>query len=647
MSFIANIHYILERDTSVLLRAEGIGTSKQVGETVTLIFDDFNVGDIKYYTKYAIGNGEIFYRGGLGYITAESMVISESEEYTHWFVFCTDDENEILGDNYVSVTDIADEIYLSITGSDVTTRGSEDVNSINITNGAVGESFASYGSTFSPTLSCDIFACDFTEELISGKYYSDTAKGTIVNAYLTIYGEEMFPIPMGRFIVREEPTFTEETVSFNGIGIMEGYMERAEIDINALNVYHKDEIEEKYVKNGFIDYIAWSEHRSDYYFWEFLPEDFYRVTGCPLHIDKWESIKKWIYDYRIPQLMIPCLESFSQTPITDDEGNFTGYDYEKEYTSRITWRELLSGIAILLRANVVEKNGAFYIKQLATMKNFEHRDIFDSSSYDNSAQFGKKLMCPSNISVNGTNWYFYQDKSTGNPVGFGYYTGESSVVINGLKSNETDVTYYPVSIECPWILFETLDRNPEHYRKMHMNLWFNHSEVMRWQSSLSVLNKAFVYSKASYTTIGWHPAMMAGEMNIVEDYDGEKKYVYIGEITIHYDGSVYADISSPCDVQVDTMPSVSTFSLARNISNRAIDVENISSSGGYKVTAYSSNDKANQQGAKSQTSSEIKEVVIEIEKSIVPSAYEATIPYFEFGSFTDKSMNVTLTEVTE
>ena len=119
--------------------------------------------------------------------------------------------------------------------------------------------------------------------------------------------------------------------------------------------------------------------------------------------------------------------------------------------------------------------------------------------------------------------------------------------------------------------------------------------------------------------------MMAGEMNIVEDYHGDKKYVYIGEITIHYDGSVYADISSPCDV----------------------DIENTSSSGGYSSTAYSSNDKANQQGVQSQTSAEIKEVEKAIEDSATPGAYSATIPHFEFETFTDKSMKVTLTEVTE
>ena len=141
--------------------------------------------------------------------------------------------------------------------------------------------------------------------------------------------------------------------------------------------------------------------------------------------------------------------------------------------------------------------------------------------------------------------------------------------------------------------------------------------------------------------------MMAGKMNIVEDYNGEKKYAYIGEITIHYDGSVYADISSPCDVQTDNSSGVSAFSLARGINNQSIKIENVAASGGYNATIYTRNEKANQQGIRSQTSSEIKEVEKEVEKATGSITYVSTIPHFEFENFTDKSMKVTLTEVTE
>ena len=90
---------------------------------------------------------------------------------------------------------------------------------------------------------------------------------------------------------------------------------------------------------------------------------------------------------------------------------------------------------------------------------------------------------------------------------------------------------------------------------------------------------------------------------------------------MNYNGTVYAEITSPCDVGND----------------------NVSSSGGYSSTAYSSIEKASQQGTTNKTN----ELANEVENEKKPTAYETSIPYFHFDSFTDKSMNVTLTEVTE
>ena len=625
MSYAVVVHYISEKDTSITLKTERIGEEAGIGDAVNFYFYDFETDGIKHYVKYAICNGSVFCRNSAGdtvenRIAIDTMVASDSEDFSHWFVMCTDNEDEVAGDNYAELNEIAKERFSTRKNKNIDTKGSEYVNSINITNGSIGEQFASYGSTFSPTISCEMFGCDFTDNLISGDFYSDTVKGVIINAFFTIYGQEQYPIPMGRFVVRDEPVFVDDVVSFNGIGITEAYMERAEIDIKALNEYHRSEIEEKYVTNGYMDFVVL---RNDVYFWEFLPEDFLRVTGCPLYIDKWGAIKKEIYEYRIAQLMIPCLENVVQAEVNDDSGYVTSYEYNVEYKSRITWRELLSGIAILLRSNVIEKNGAFYIKRMPRVKESGYREVFNSSSYDSSAQFGKRFMCPS-VSVKGNNWFFYSEEKTAKLIGFGYYDGESKAVLNNKKStSENNVSYYDVDIECPWIMFETENIDSKKYKQMDMMyFWLGHEEVMQWKTELSKRDQAFVYSKANYTSTIWHPMMMAGEMNIVEDYDGVKRYVYIGEITIHYDGSIYADISSPCE----------------------IDAENISSSGGVTSTAYSDNEKANKEGVRSKTSNKI--LVID-NKIDTPSAYSATIPYFEFGSFNDKSMKVTLTEVTE
>lgn len=79
---------------------------------------------------------------------------------------------------------------------------------------------------------------------------------------------------------------------------------------------------------------------------------------------------------------------------------------------------------------------------------------------------------------------------------------------------------------------------------------------MQWKTGLSFLNKAFVYHKASIETMYWHPLMSVGEMLTFEDYDGVKKYVLVGEMTLHYDGGFYAEITSPCEVQESNSSSV-------------------------------------------------------------------------------------------
>ena len=230
-------------------------------------------------------------------------------------------------------------------------------------------------------------------------------------------------------------------------------------------------------------------------------------------------------------------------------------------------------------------------------------------------------MCPSNISVKANNWlpYTSKDQKYTYPIGFGYCDGESTVVLNDSVSSIQNVENYPVTIECPWILFETLNRNTNQGHDWYT--FIGNNRAMNWQTGLKSLNRAFVYHKASFETMAWHPLMNVGDIIIVEDYDGKKRYVFIGEMTLNYNGTVYAEITSPCDVGND----------------------NVSSSGGYSSTAYSSIEKASQQGTKNKTN----ELANEVENGKKPTAYETSIPHFEFETFTDKSMKVTLTEVTE
>jgi hypothetical protein len=538
MSYTAKVFYVLESDPTYTLKYDSLVKDVNIGDSFSLSFLDFDYNGTHYYVKYAINNGSV-YKRGVNTIDCKSMMISDDYRYMSWYVFCTEDEEDITGDCTVSYTDIATELYLSIsTGNSdsVSTRGKETLISVSISQGCVSDSFASYGSTYSPTMSCEMYAenNDFTDALIAKTYYDNTLKGTIVNAWILIGNEFAYPVPIGRFVVKENPTYNGDTVSFTGNGLMSEYMDRAEIVISSLNEYHKTELEEKYVPSQ----LQFIYTRDDVYYWEYLPQDFLRVTGCPLYIDNWKDVLSSIKQYKLYHLMIPMLSNFAD----NDED---GYDWDWE--SRITWRDLLSGIAVLLRANVIEKNGAFYIKQLPELQaDNNYRPIFNGDTYDSNAIFGNNLMCPNNVSVKANNWYFYETNS--DYVGFGYYEGESTVVLNDKASSVSNVENYPVTIETPWILYETLDRNTVHTHLGQVT-------PMQWKTGLSFLNKAFVYHKASIETMYWHPLMSVGEMLTFEDYDGVKKYVLVGEMTLHYDGGFYAEITSPCEVTESNISS--------------------------------------------------------------------------------------------
>lgn len=542
MSYTARVFYVLESDVTYTLKYDTPGKDVNIGDSFSLSFLDFDYNGNHYYVKYAINNGSV-YKRGVNTIDCKSMMISDDATYMNWFVFCTDDESEVTGDCDVSYNDIASELYLTISGSELSTQGTEKLLSVSISQGCVSDSFASYGSTYSPTMSCEMYAEDngFTDALIAKTYYDSTVKGTLVNALMIIDGHDYNPVPIGRFVVKENPTYNGDTVSFNGNGLMSEYMDSAEVVISSLNNYHKAELEKKYVETGKLDFIY---TRDDAYFWEYLPQDFLRVTGCPLYIDNWNDVLSAMQIYNFYQLMIPMVSDASY----DDE---SGYDISWE--TRITWRDLLSGIAIILRANVIEKNGAFYIKQLPQLQTSNtYRPIFDGNSYDSSAIFGNNLMCPNNISVKANNWYFY--KPNNNVIGFGYYEGESTVVLNDKASEVSNVENYPVTIESPWILYELLDRHD--LGSTNCYPWFGFTGSRYWRDGLQFLNKAFVYHKASVETMYWHPLMSVGEMLTFEDYDGVKKYVLVGEMTLHYDGGFYAEITSPCEVQESNTSSV-------------------------------------------------------------------------------------------
>ena len=534
-------YYILEDDMSYVVEYEDRRNLQKVGDVINQTFYDIEKGMDKFYVKYALFNGDIFYRNFENKIECNSMVASLVPNQLTFYIICTKDIESVSGKKNIEVNDFLSEIYLTANNDSETTQGSDDVVRIDIRTGATSDSFASYGATYSPSISCEMFENDFTDKVVF--------EGNKLFAWGTLSGSD-FSIPLGIFQINEEPIYTESTVVFNAVGKMEYYMARNQVDIKAMNKFHENQLKEKYIDSGKRKFLNLSNYC---YYWEHLPEDFLRVTGSPLYIENWQIIKNMMLTYNTEALMIPFISSVSEN--SDDT-------FDVEHETRITWREFLSGIAILLRGNVIERNNAFFIKTMPLIKEDGYIPVFDKDWYDDSSNFGRKLMCPSEISVNGTNWYFYGTRETAtipsSGIGFGYYDGESNVVINDKKSEYSNTNYYSVSIDCPWILFETADRKQSDYiSKFDISQYLGHSGALKWNTHLSTRNQAFLYHKASIVTSAWNPSLYAGNIVEFEDHNGDSRFVYIGEITLHYDGSVYADITSPADVQSQNQSTAS------------------------------------------------------------------------------------------
>lgn len=545
MSNITQMVYYIRETDKWHIKTDWIDQSAELGSPVGFTASIFEYNNITYYPKYIFHNGDVSTeRNDFGGVHMDSTIIGENITFNRWIVFCTETEEEATQEEIADISDYIDRIWIrnETKNRDMTEEESNYIKNISITQGCLGDGFATYGNAYSPSLDCNFYTCDFALQI---------KQGDMICAIADICS---VPQVIGRFKVNEKPTYTEDTVSARAVGMMEAFMRNVRVDIKALNEYHRSEIVEKYVNSGKFNYALFESYN---YFWEFLADDCLRATGMPLVIDDWGTIKnvkigeKWAQ-----QLMIPAIESFYKEE--DEDGNYT---YETTYESSITWEELLSGVAVLLHSNVIEKNGVFYIKKMPELPSEnEYRAVFDREHYKNNSTFDKEYVCPSPISVKGNNWYFYQ-KQNGEMVGFGYIDGDGKVTLNNGISNISNVSYYPVAIECPWILFETLDRDPQNYSKnFNMSAFMGHIFPVKFRSLANEMrgNKAFVYSPANVLMSGWHPFFSAGNIIPVKDYDGITRYVYVGEITISYDGGVATEITSPCNVDTSGASNTSS-----------------------------------------------------------------------------------------
>lgn len=514
--------------------------TKEVIHTVTN--NDYGLGDrytrdivpitvdgTMYYPVFAFKNGLVAYPDKSAsdiVIKCENYFVMENDIFNTWIVFCVDSENKLSTVQYQNIEDYLDRMY--ITTSDFSIESEDDnLLSLNITTGATGDGFASYGSTFSPTCNVEMVKSE------DGDFEAYIA----LNSEFYVVGEVLgIKQCFGRFWINERPRIMNETFTFSGIGALDYKASNIELNVKETTEKNVELITEKYGAHIIKD---WN------YYWEFIERDFFDATGVPLIIPGWEELVDKMAEYHTYQLMIPYIQSSTTNETTSVEQ----YEFAK-----FNWREILSGVAVLLKRNVIEKNGSIYIESIS------EEDVainlrFNEDCYEDGSDFDNILVSPYPINVVSNRFY---NNYTDNPYAYSNDTNSITTQLQIPNSIYGNLVNYSVNIECPWITWELADRI--HYSGYAFPVYDAYMQKNALWGQFLNIAKRFSYNPAQISFVGYHPLLSAGNLVSVESYDGAGKLIYVAEMTLSYDGGVTISVNSKADIQTNATNSSSATS---------------------------------------------------------------------------------------
>ena len=515
--------------------------TKEVIHTVTN--NDYGLGDrytrdivpitvdgTMYYPVFAFKNGLVAYPDKSAsdiVIKCENYFVMENDIFNTWIVFCVDSANKLSTVQYQNIEDYLDRMY--ITTSDFSIESEDDnLLSLNITTGATGDGFASYGSTFSPT--CNV-------EMVKSEDGDFEAYITL-NSEFYVVGEVLgIKQCFGRFWINERPKIMNETFTFSGIGALDYKASNIELNVKETTEKNVELITEKYGESHVIK--DWN------YYWEFIERDFFDATGVPLVIPGWEELVDRMEEYHTYQLMIPYIQSST----TDETTSVNQYEFAK-----FNWREILSGVAVLLKRNVIEKNGSIYIEAIS------EEDVainlrFNEDCYEDGSDFDNILVSPYPINVVSNRFY---NNYTDSPYAYSNDTNSITTELQIPNSIYGNLVNYSVNIECPWITWELADRI--HYSGYGFPVYDAYMQKNALWGQFLNIAKRFSYNPAQISFVGYHPLLSAGNLVSVESYDGAGKLIYVAEMTLSYDGGVTLSVNSKADIQTNATNSSSATS---------------------------------------------------------------------------------------
>lgn len=380
--------------------------------------------------------------------------------------------------------------------------------SVTISTGTMSESFFTYGSTFSP--SCSI-TMTTNSSITYGKY---------IHVEFSIDGVWQ---SFGTFYVNTPPVMTSEQMTINASGLLDSVLSKKKI-VNLLDISEIGSVEQNVITIPF------------------LIERVKRKIGIDIIFDFEDKLKAYNYEdtwYKYSAYVIPC----EVVEKKEEEG-------EPYYTLKIeenkSIREILSIFGVIFHSNIVERNGKIHVVHNSVNDYEKNIELFTESDYSEEPEMRlNAYYCPNEVKVKCTQmkWGEWPGVTHGVPV-YMENAEKEVTIMNKSYHGDKSVINYPVDIIEESLWCEATVIRPQYWGNQ---TWSQYS-IREYVQTIG-MDEPFIYYPIDIELLGFNPCIYAGSTAKIE-VNGAGKYIYVGNLTISWDGMMSMQISSPCDVEM-------------------------------------------------------------------------------------------------
>ena len=347
-----------------------------------------------------------------------------------------------------------------------------DLYTINMSTGCISDNFIGYGATYSPSCEITMSETDMFNigDWVTVQYYLD--------------GEW---VEFGTYVLVDEPVTEEGTTTIR----LEGHLS---------TTFESEMV--SFVGAPLVDGITISE----------------ALTS--ISIQTGVDVKLYGYNEIYPN-------------IGDTVIHIPSYDVSENEIKviRMSCREFVAGLSLLLGGNAIERNGQVYITLLNSLSDLT--TIFTEDNYSTMKR-NKKCYTPDSIILS------YQPYVGRTLDGAIVYTAGDKLKKEMVRNHASNKIPYTINVECDWI------------------------GINAQNGFLSQIS--FAYNPAEVEFSGYHPSLHAG--NIIRVSEGDNEYqVMCGIVEYEWDGGLTTKVSSVFSVDnnqantsISTSSNVATYS---------------------------------------------------------------------------------------